>query len=52
MATSIPEIDVDAADLASPRAPEIAHALDDAFRRTDYVLERLDRNYAYRQAGP
>ena len=36
MATSIPAIDVDGADLASPRVPEIARAIDDAFRRTGF----------------
>ena len=36
MAASIPEIDIDAADLASPRVPEIARALDGAFRRIGF----------------
>ena len=36
MATSIPAIDVHGADLASARVPEIARAIDDAFRRTGF----------------
>ena len=36
MATSLPVIDVDRVDLESPRAPEIARAVDDAFRRTGF----------------
>ena len=36
MTASIPVIDVDGADLASIRVPEIARAVDDAFRRTGF----------------
>ena len=36
MATSLPVIDVDRVDLGSTRAPEIARAVDDAFRRTGF----------------
>ena len=36
MTASIPVIDVEGADLASARVPEIALAIDDAFRRTGF----------------